>query len=260
MYKYGQKIEPADQPYAMTARDLTAVGVRIYGTADGVGGQFDGDSRYWITMNETDDFELSFGLLGDSMLYTDDYLDIFSVYVGNTPSTGTEIDFLQYISQFSAGKKIECVAPYKMSIQNPFCFIYDEEPRDGETYNGGIALEIKKDGSFDIPISTVTSYQPAWETVSESFEQNDYSTYTVYMGDRFSASISTGILRHEDMQALRNALLAHEFTLMCPEFPDGILVRLTSLSQPLEVANYGRRFYRLTFAVAAVALLNGGSL
>jgi hypothetical protein len=134
-------------------------------------------------------------------------------------------------------------------------------------YNGGITLAISRTNTTALTISTVTSYQPSWETVSESFEQNDPSlgTYTLYRGDRFTASVTTGILTLSEMETLRSALLQHEFTLYCPEFPatqsgGGIFVRLTSLSQPLEVANYGRKYYRMSFAVAAVALINGGSL
>lgn len=132
-------------------------------------------------------------------------------------------------------------------------------------HNGGITLAVSRDNTTALTISTVTSYQPSWETVSESFEQSDCSTYTIYKGDRYTASVTTGIMTLLEMETLRSALLQHEFTFYCPEFPaaqnsGGIFVRLTSLSQPLEVANYGRKYYRLSFAVAAVAVINGGSL
>lgn len=131
------------------------------------------------------------------------------------------------------------------------------------SYNGGITLAIQYTQSGEtvtVSIPTVTSYQPQWETLSESFEQHDFSTYTIYNGDRFSVSVTTGIMTLSEMQDLRAALLRHEFTLICPEFPSGVAVRLTSLSQPLEVANYGRKYYRLNFAVAAVAVVNGSGL
>ena len=130
-------------------------------------------------------------------------------------------------------------------------------------YNGGITLAIQYSSGGETVtanISTVTQYQPQWETLSETFEKYDHSTYTVYNGDRFSASVQTGALTLAEMQALRDVLLLHEFTLICPEFPNGVAVRLTSLSQPLEVANYGRKYYRLSFAVAAVAVVNGSGL
>ena len=129
-----------------------------------------------------------------------------------------------------------------------------------EQYNGGISLSVIPEGGTAVQIPTVTSYQPAWETQSESFETWDYTTHTSYKGDRFSVSVTTGIMPQADMTALRAALLHHEFTLVCPEFPSGLPVRLTSLSQPLEVANFGRKFYRISFAVASVALLNGSGL
>ena len=145
------------------------------------------------------------------------------------------------------------------------------EGRLSSRYNGGISLAIAPltgtwtygtDTVTSVDIPTVTSYEPSLETVSESFETADYTTYTTYVGDRFSANITTGVLTFDQMKYIRWALMHHEFKLGCPEYPTdqgGINVRLTSLSQPLEVANYGGKYYRLNFAVAAVALVNGGS-
>lgn len=129
-----------------------------------------------------------------------------------------------------------------------------------ERYNGGITLSITPSGGTAVTIPTVTSYDPTWETESESFEAYDYSTHTSYKGDRFNLSVTTGVMTQTEMNTLRAALLTHEFTLICPEFTSGLAVRLMSLSQPLEVANYGRKYYRLSFAVASVALLNGSGL
>lgn len=130
-------------------------------------------------------------------------------------------------------------------------------------YNGGISLAVGvtiRETETRTEIRAVTSYQPSYEPVSESFEEHDCRTYSIYKGSRFSAQITTGIMDAAEMAALKSALLYHEFKLYCPEYPSGIDVYLTSLSQPLEVANYGRKVYRISFAVAAVALVNGGSL
>lgn len=138
--------------------------------------------------------------------------------------------------------------------------------RMSENYNGGIALELVK-GTADVQIQTVQSYDVSYTTESESFQTWDHSTYTLYKGDRFTANITTGVMTLSDMSALRNFLLTKkEFTMYCPEYPKvegqtatgGISVRLVSISQPLEVANYGRTYYRLSFSVAAVGLINNG--
>lgn len=135
-----------------------------------------------------------------------------------------------------------------------------------KTYNGGIKLELVSTTSATI--DTIQNYDVSYQTESESFQQYDYSTYTIYKGDRYTANITTGVMSLSDMTALRNFLLTKkEFTMYCPEYPKiingqtvtgGISVRLTSLSQPLEVANYGRIYYRLSFSVAAVGLINNG--
>lgn len=140
-----------------------------------------------------------------------------------------------------------------------------------KTYNGGIKLKFSKtvnNSTVTKTIDTVQNYGVSWETESESFEKYDFSICTIYKGDRFTASITTGATDETELSQLRYFLLhtaGREFTMYCPEFPEtqnggGIDVRLTSLSQPLEAANYGRKFYRLSFSVAAVGLQNGGGL
>ncbi|MBQ5316991.1 MAG: hypothetical protein J6I96_05500, partial [Oscillospiraceae bacterium] len=62
-----------------------------------------------------------------------------------------------------------------------------------KTYNGGITLKLEK-GMADITIDTVQNYSVDWQTEKESFERYDFSTCTVYKGDRFTASITTGLL------------------------------------------------------------------
>lgn len=130
-------------------------------------------------------------------------------------------------------------------------------------YNRGIEITIRYEDSgttHDIEIETL-SYQPHFEPVSESFENYDYSTCTLYKGDRFSCSIETGLMNEADMQALRFALLHNEFVMICPEYPTtGAAVRLTSISFPTAADNYGTKWYRISFAVVAVAMWNGNSL
>lgn len=138
-------------------------------------------------------------------------------------------------------------------------------------YNGGIKLELAE-STNTVTIDTIQRYDVSYTTESESFEMYDYSTHTSYKGDRFRADITTGVMSLNDMKTLRNFLLRKkEFTMYCPEYPKivdgqtvtgGISVRLTSLSQPLELANYGRVYYRLTFSVEAIELDNntGGYL
>lgn len=149
------------------------------------------------------------------------------------------------------------------------------EGRLSSRYNGGITLTIGYTTTVSgqtvlhtVDIPTVTSYEPSWEMLTETFEKHDYSTCVIPKGSRFSASITTGIMTLTAMEQLRSVLINNTtFTLYCPEFPmdstttpvsGGREVYVTSLSQPLEVANYGGKYYRLSFAVAAVALVNGG--
>ncbi len=131
-----------------------------------------------------------------------------------------------------------------------------------EKYNRGISVTIRYEDlgtSHDITIETL-SYQPQFDVISESFEKYDMSTVSIYKGDRFSVNIETGLMNASDMQALRFALLHNEFTLICPEYPSGTTVSLKSISFPTACDNYGTKWYRINFAVVAVALWNGNGL
>lgn len=149
------------------------------------------------------------------------------------------------------------------------------EGRLSSRYNGGISLAIgytttvSGQSTYVVKeIPSVTSYEPSWDMLTETFEKHDYSTCVIPKGSRFTANITTGIMTLTAMEELRTVLINNTtFTLYCPEFPmsgtapavtGGREVYVTSLSQPLEVANYGGKYYRLSFAVAAVALVNGG--
>lgn len=121
-------------------------------------------------------------------------------------------------------------------------------------YNRGITVSVG-----DIDIETL-SYQPQWEQVTERFEEYDYSTYTILKGNKFSASVVTGLMTKAQMTALRNALLVRQFTFKCPEFTEGILVNVGAISFPTAANNYGTEYYQMSFSVAAVSLLNSGSL
>lgn len=138
-------------------------------------------------------------------------------------------------------------------------------------YNGGIKLELAN-STDTVTIDTIQTYDVSFTTECESFQMYDYSTHTSYKGDRFRANVTTGVMTLDDMKTLRDFLLRKkEFTMYCPEYPKvvdgqtvtgGKSVRITSVSQPLEVANYSRRYYRLTFSVEAIELDNntGGYL
>ena len=129
-------------------------------------------------------------------------------------------------------------------------------------YNRGIVVTVEVESGTDIVLETI-SYQPSWETVTESFEKQDFSTYSIYKGARFSATVTTGLLNKTDADILRAALLKHQFEFACPEFPSGTDVILTSLSYPtaadLEPSSIyaGQEWYQITFSVQAVSLMYG---
>lgn len=126
-------------------------------------------------------------------------------------------------------------------------------------HNGGITLTIGS-GTSAVTIDVISSYDVQWVSEDETFEQWDYSTNTIHKGDRFTATIGTGYMTASDMATLRSALLAHTFLFTCPEYPSGVQVNLTSLSQPLQSANFYGTYYSMQFSVAAVGLVNGSSL
>ena len=127
-------------------------------------------------------------------------------------------------------------------------------------YNGGISLTIGS-GTTALSIDTISAYNVDWQRETETVQKYDYSTYTVVKGDRFTARVETGYMSDTDMATLRNKLLGSStFLFTCPEYPSGVDVTLTSLSQPLQSANIYGKYYRVAFSVAAVGLVNGGSL
>ena len=129
-------------------------------------------------------------------------------------------------------------------------------------YNRGIIVTVEVTNGTDIEIETL-KYDPTWETLTESFEKQDFSIYSIYKGARFSATVTTGLLSKYDAEALRTALLKYHFKFTCPEFPNGTDVVLTSLSFPtaadLDPSNLyvGQEWYQITFAVQAVSLMYG---
>ena len=129
-------------------------------------------------------------------------------------------------------------------------------------YNRGIVVKVGVTGGTAITLETL-NYQPSWETITETFEKQDFSTYSIYKGARFSATVTTGLLNKTNADTLRAALLKHQFEFTCPEFPNGTDVILTSLSYPtaadLEPSSIyaGQEWYQITFAVQAVSLMYG---
>lgn len=129
-------------------------------------------------------------------------------------------------------------------------------------YNRGITVSVGyiQSGTQRYIDIVTESYQPHWQTVTESFEKYDYSTVSIFKGNKFSASVTTGLLTKSEMVALRNALLVNNFTFKCPEFTSGVSVQTSSISFPTAADNYGTEYYQMSFDVAAVALTNSGGL
>lgn len=122
-------------------------------------------------------------------------------------------------------------------------------------YNRGTTVTVGT-----IPIVT-ERYEPSWQTVTETFEKYDYSTVSVFKGNKFSASITTGLMTKSEMQTLRDALLVNSFTFKAPDLPsDGIAVQTSSISYPTAADLYGTQYYQMSFSIAAIALTNSGGL
>ena len=122
-------------------------------------------------------------------------------------------------------------------------------------YNRGMSVTV---GS--IPIVT-ERYEPQWQPVTETFEKYDYSTVSIFKGNKYTASVTTGLLTQSEMIALRNALLVNSFTFKAPDLPtEGIAAQTTSISNPTAADLYGAKYYQMSFSIAAVALTNSGGL
>lgn len=123
-----------------------------------------------------------------------------------------------------------------------------------DRYNGGISVKI---GSYSL--KKISVYSPSWEIVKDTFLSYDYRTVSQYRGRRFKLSITTGYLTPEELAELQSALFTHTFTITTPDFTGAVL--LDDCSQPLEHSNSYGKYYKVTFAVSAVALTGGsGSL
>lgn len=123
-----------------------------------------------------------------------------------------------------------------------------------ETFNGGITLTLG-----DHTLKRITEYSPSYDYEKETFQMYDGSICEKLKGIRYRANITTGIMDAEEINTLRAVISGHRINLTAPDFSGAVFVQ--SASKPLEVANDGRKYYRMSFAVAAVELTGGsGSL
>jgi hypothetical protein len=124
-----------------------------------------------------------------------------------------------------------------------------------EIYNGGITLGI---GGYTL--RSITSYVPKWShEIDKSFENWDFSMVETAKGRRFSADITTGSLKKEEIDKLIKVLVGRVFTFTSPEYTGTVSV--TSVPKTYRSANIAGVYCTCSFSVAAVSLDGtGGSL
>lgn len=120
--------------------------------------------------------------------------------------------------------------------------------------NGGIVIQL---GQYTL--ETINGYSPSWtDEETEAFENWDFSTVTVYKGQRFSASVTANNLSADDKAALITALSPR---IIDAEFPDfSGKVKISGVSAVLTQGNFYGERYTVTFSAAAVDLtpIGGG--
>lgn len=119
-----------------------------------------------------------------------------------------------------------------------------------EKFNGGITLKI---GEYTL--KRLSQYKPSYDYEKDSFPMYNGTVCEKLKGIRYRASVTTGIMDDKEINELKTALSGHKVHFTAPDFDGDVYIQ--SVGKPLEVANDGRKYYRMTFAVSAVALTGG---
>ena len=121
--------------------------------------------------------------------------------------------------------------------------------------DGGISLGI---GGYTL--KSISSYQPKWtHEIDKSFENWDFTTEETLKGKRFSADITTGELKSEEISKLINVLVGRTFEFKSPEY-NGV-VKVENVPKTYKSANNNGIYCVCSFSIAAVSLDgSGGSL
>ena len=131
----------------------------------------------------------------------------------------------------------------------------------GKYYNGGISVSLSTTNASQetvtVDLDTITEYSPSWEYEVESFEAWDFSTVEIPKGRRFSLSITTGALDLTDLNTVKSALINRTVTVTCPEYPLGILMAVSNVSQPLRSSNFFGDYYSISFSLTALSMEHG---
>ena len=132
-YIIGDRIEPSAQPYTLTAADLEAVGIRVYGDSNGVGYPIQGHEGYYAAASITMDDKAGIMSVGSAALDEGEHQDVFEWALG-VPPAPADLDHPTAIKDGMAtlstsdtirmiGGATEGAQP--QPILAPFSFIYE---------------------------------------------------------------------------------------------------------------------------------------
>ena len=106
-YIIGDRIEAAEQPYTLTAADLEAVGIRVYGAA-GAQTPEDTTGRYWTVMVKNDyHADVLLASVGDTAVAEGAYADVYRGVISGAssiPDFDDDKPFADFFENASAGE------------------------------------------------------------------------------------------------------------------------------------------------------------
>lgn len=125
-----------------------------------------------------------------------------------------------------------------------------------EIRNGGISVTL---GTYTLRRikSFESSFEPEYDS-QNSFTNFDGTVHDAFIGSRYNVNIKAGPFEVSEVSGLMNALKSHTFTMESTDFSGK--VRVTKCSQPYHSANFMGKYVFVDFSLAAVGLLDGGSL
>ena len=187
-YIIGDRIEAAEQPYTLTAADLEAVGIRVYGDSNGVGYPIQGHEGYYAAASITMDDKAGIMSVGSAALGEGEHQDVFEWALG-VPPAPPDLDHPTTIKDGMAtlstsdtirmiGGATEGAQP--QPILAPFSFIY-EGGTHMTTITDRIAT-IEVDGSETVKFAVSHDVYGIYgenikASLNEDFEDTDQGVY-----------------------------------------------------------------------------------
>ena len=125
----------------------------------------------------------------------------------------------------------------------------------------GLVLSFDNGGSAAYDLRKIKSYNTSWVSeydTSNAFDNYDFTKVSEnYLGQRFSANITTSFLTEDEVTNFLRVLGYRVVTLNDNVEFNG-LVQIDNVSRELVEVTPKEKYYRLSFTAVAVAL-NGGS-